>query len=35
LDEVMRVTSASFTFVALDQAGKPRPIPPPRELPPG
>lgn len=28
LDETRRVTQAVFTFVALDEAGKPRPVPP-------
>ncbi len=27
-DESVKVTDATFTFVALDQAGRPRPLPP-------
>jgi acyl-CoA thioesterase YciA len=28
-EEVIRVTEATFTFVALDDQGRPRPLPPP------
>lgn len=30
-DESVKVTDATFTFVALDQAGRPRPLPPVNE----